>query len=80
MWNEINKEAYMKKVIGLKPLESYTDPDGIQVMSFGRPHILTIWGMPGSKDDDATPIVKCEMNKGSRHDRDWDVQYYEYQP
>lgn len=78
MWGKIDKETYMEKVKGLKPLESYTDPDGTQVMSFGRPHILTIWGLRGNSGEEDSPIVKCEMNKESRHDIEWDTQYFEY--
>lgn len=80
MWNKIDKETYMEKVKGLKPLESYTDLDGTQVMSFGRPRIETIWGISGAGLTNDLPMVKCEMNKESRHDIEWDTQYFEYQP
>lgn len=78
MWQSISKEVYMEKVKGLKPLESYTDPDGILQMSFGKPKIETVWGIRGNSGEDDKPVVKCEMNKESRHDLEWVTEYFEF--
>lgn len=77
-WNKIDKETYMGKVKGLKPIESFTDPDGTMEISCGRPEIVTIWGIVGGKNEDDTPIVKCEQRKENRHQQEWDTEYFEY--
>jgi len=78
MWTTIDKETYMQKVKGLKPIESFTDPDGILAMSCGKPQILTVWGI--SEMGETIPVVKCEQHKDSRHDTDWKTEYFEYNP
>jgi hypothetical protein len=78
MWQNIDKETYMQKVKGLKPIESFTDPDGTMEFSCGRPQIVTIWGTVGTNEEENTPIVKCEMRKESRHQLEWDTEYSEY--
>jgi hypothetical protein len=79
MWNKIEKEAYMQKVVGLKPLESYTDPEGTLPFSCGIPQIETIWGTEGGKEEYDKTVVKCKMTKQNRHQQDWDTEYFEYQ-
>ncbi len=69
----------MEKVNGLKPIESFTDPDGIMEFSYGRPQIVTIWGTVGARNEYDTPIVKCEMRKQDRHQPEWETEYFEYQ-
>jgi hypothetical protein len=78
MWTTIDKKAYAQKVRGLKPLESFTDPDGTMEFSCGKPQIVTIWGIRGNNNEDDTPVVKCEMHKESRHDLEWVTEYFEY--
>ena len=78
MWVKIDKDTYMQKVIGLKPIESYTDPDGTQPFSCGRPQMVTVWGIRGEEEN--TPVVKCEQVKESRHDTEWQTEYSEYKP
>jgi hypothetical protein len=71
MWQEITKDVYMDKVKGLKPIESFSDPDGILPYGYGCPAMDTVWGN-GEKQ-----IVKCEMRKQSRHDVEWQFNYFE---
>jgi len=78
MWVTIDKETYMQKVKGLKPIESFTDPDGTMSFSCGRPQIVTIWGIRGNSNEEDTPIVKCEQRKESRYDIEWQTEYSEY--
>ena len=77
MWVKIDKETYMEKVKGLKPLESYTDPDGTLEMSCGQPQIDTIWGI--NNWPDLQQIVRCTHTKKDRHQLDWDTEYFENQ-
>lgn len=79
MWSKIEKEVYMERVYGLKPLESYTDPDGILSMSCGKPYIETVWGISGAGLTNSLPMLKCEMRKEHRHQQEWDTEYFEYQ-
>lgn len=83
MWQTIDKETYMEKVKGLKPIESFTDPDGTMEFSCGKPQIETIWGTVATVvNEDGEygnqPVVKCEMRKHDRHQKDWDTEYFEY--
>jgi hypothetical protein len=80
MWVTIDKETYMQKVIGLKPIESFTDPDGTMHFSCGRPQIVTIWGTVGVGEEENTPVVKCEQRKEDRHQLEWETEYSEYKP
>lgn len=74
MWVKIDKEIYMEKVNGLKPLSSVTDIDGtLTVIASGRPYIDTIWG----RGDDEQ--LKCVMTKKDRHQLIWDTEYFENQ-
>lgn len=70
MWKAIEKDEYMKKVAGLKPLESFSDADGVLSFGYGVPAMDTIWG------NDSGPLLKCEMRKVDRHQADWDYYYY----
>lgn len=79
MWNKIDRETYMQKVKGLKPIESFSDPDGTLHFGYGKPAMDTIWGIVGTNDQPDQPIVKSEMRKESRHQLDWDTEYFEYQ-
>ena len=80
MWVTIDKETYMQKVKGLRPIESFTDPDGTMQFSCGRPQIVTVWGIVGAKDEDDTPVLKCEQRKENRHQVEWETEYSEYKP
>jgi hypothetical protein len=71
MWHKITKEMYMEKVKGLKPMESFSDPDGVSPIGYGCPAMDTTWGK------DYEEIVKCEMRKQDRHQAEWDYTYYE---
>lgn len=70
MWKAIEKDEYMKKVAGLKPLESFSDPDGVLSFGYGVPAMDTVWG------NDSGPLLKCEMRKDNRHQADWDYSYF----
>jgi hypothetical protein len=78
MWITIDKETYMQKVKGLRPIESCTDPDGTMQFSCGRPQIVTVWGVVGANSEDNTPVVKCEQRKEDRHQVEWETEYSEY--
>lgn len=67
---EITKEEYMTLVKDLKPMFSFSDPDGTSPIGNGRPFMEKIWG------DGATEIVCCEMSKENRHQNHWDYTYY----
>lgn len=70
MWKAIEKDEYMQKVAGLKPLESFSDADGVLSFGYGVPAMDTIWG------NDSGPLLKCEMRKADRHQADWDYFYF----
>lgn len=70
-WQTIDKDTYMKKVVGLRVLESFSDPDGDLPFGYGKPAMDTIWGIG------ETAIVKCEMRKNNRHELNWEYEYFE---
>jgi hypothetical protein len=78
MWKRIDKDTYMKKVKGLKPIEGFSDPDGTLHFGYGKPAMDTIWGIVGKNDEPDQPIVKCEMRKENHRQLDWDIEYFEY--
>jgi len=83
MWQQIDKEIYMEKVKGLTVIESFTDPDGMFEYSCGKPQIETVYGIPATVPNEDgqyenTPVVKCEMIKQDRHQKEWDTKYFEY--
>jgi hypothetical protein len=71
IWTEITKEEYMEMVKDLKPLESFSDPDGVLPYGYGYPAMNTIWG-----NDPDFPVVKCEMRKANRGELEWRYTYY----
>lgn len=71
MTTEITKEEYMGLVKGLKPIESFSDPDGILPFGYGMPAMDTVWGT-----DSEHPVVECQMRKESRHQQDWEYKYF----
>lgn len=75
-WKKIDKDLYMEKVVGLKPIESFSDPDGCLPFGYGHPAMDTIWGVVGDKHD--MPVVKCEMRKENRHQLLWTFEYFEF--
>lgn len=68
----------MELVKDLKPLSSFTDTEGILQSGNGRPCIETTWGVPGKGDVEERQVVKCEMNKESRHEMEWQIEYFEW--
>lgn len=75
MWKEISKDEYMIRVSELKPIESFSDPDGTSPYGHGRPWMETIWGHSSVERD--TGILKCIMSKSDRQQENWNEQYYE---
>ncbi len=72
MWQQIDEVEYMERVVGLKPIESFSDPDGVFSFGYGRPAMDTVWGTDGE------PILKREMRKENRHQLKWDNQYFKF--
>ena len=70
---KVNKETYMEafKQQELKPISSFSDPDGVMPFGYGRPAMDTDWGT----EDSDEPIARCEMRKESRHDKEWEYTY-----
>lgn len=61
----------MEMVNALRPLESFSDPDGVSPCGNGKPSMDTIWG-----NDPGLPVCKCEMRKANRHEIEWKSTYY----
>lgn len=72
MWKPIAKEVYMQQVGELKPMESFSDPDGTSPYGKGYPWMETIWG----RDDEC--ILKCITSKVNRHQQHWDEHYFQH--
>ena len=60
----------------LKPIETFSDPDGILSFGYGKPAMDTIWGI--SDGEESKPILSHEMRKESRHDKEWQYRYFQY--
>ena len=71
MWRPISKEEYMKKVVGLKLVESFSDPTGESNLGKGFPWMETIWGLEYKR------ILKAITSKVSPEQEDWDEHYFE---
>lgn len=72
MWRPITKEVYMQQVGELKPVESFSDPDGTSPLGRGRPWMETIWGLDDKR------ILKCITSKLDRHQQHWDEYYFQH--
>jgi len=55
----------------LKPISSFSDPEGTFPFGYGVPAMDTYWGL--SVEDE--PLAKCEMRKKDRHS-DWEYEYF----
>lgn len=71
----ITRDEFLKLFSGrnLQAMESFTDPDGAFLMSFGKPRMETVWGIDGIK------ICESIATKSDRHQLDWDWEYFEYE-
>lgn len=69
---EVTKTEYMNafKNRELKPIGSFSDPDGVLPFGYGRPAMDTDWGL------DETTVARCEMRKEYRTDTEWNCTYY----
>lgn len=78
MWIETSNEVYAvifaKHKKELAPHSSYTDIDGVQELSFGRPAIITEWGFRNSEN----PLLKIVQTKESQSQQEWDFEFYIY--
>lgn len=72
MWKEITIEEYkaIHDLAKLRPVSSFSDPDGILPYGYGRPAMDTVWG---TEDNE---ILLCEMRKENRHQDKWDFKFY----
>ena len=71
---KVTREEYLK-VFGnyeLKPISSFSDPDGVLSFGYGRPAMDTDWGT----EEEEQPFCRCEMRKESRHQTEWEYTYY----
>ena len=64
------REDFKKQ--NLKPISSFSDPDGAIPFGYGVPAMDTDWGVEGDEE----PIARCEMRKESSHDAEWKYTYY----
>lgn len=60
----------MKEVVGLKPVESFSDPTGESPLGRGFPWMETIWGIDDKR------ILKSITSKVSPEQEDWDAHYF----
>jgi hypothetical protein len=60
----------------LKLIESFSDPDGILSFGYGKPAMDTVYGI--SDGEESKPILRHEMRKESRYDKDWTYRYFQY--
>jgi hypothetical protein len=75
MWKEITRDEYMIRVSELKPIETFSDPEGTSPYGTGRPYMETIWGHSSPERD--VGILKCITSKSDCHQENWDEEYYE---
>jgi len=71
---QVTREEYMAFFKGknLKPISSFSDPDGVLSFGYGCPAMDTDWGT----EDEDEPFARCEMRKESRHDNEWIYTYF----
>lgn len=75
MWKPISKEEYREKVVGLKVVESFSDPTGESPLGRGFPWMETIWGNIGEHED--TRVLKSITSKVNVNQEKWDEHYFE---
>jgi hypothetical protein len=71
MWRPISKEEYMKRVVDLKPVESFSDPTGESPLGRGFPWMQTVWGIEDKR------ILKSITSKVNAEQEKWDEHYFE---
>jgi hypothetical protein len=74
MKKEVSREEYFdffKNNSNLKPISSFSDPDGTSPYGIGRPSMDTDWGVSGTDDVLATH----EMRKEHRNN-EWETRYF----
>lgn len=72
MWRPIKKEDYMSRVPGLKPVESFSDPEGTSPYGRGFPWMETVWG------NEEERILKVITSKIDLDQPKWDEHYFEH--
>ena len=68
----ITRDEYMELVRGLKPMESFSDPEGCSPFGNMRPQMVTVWG------DGERHIVTFKKTKENRHQSEWDYEYFKH--
>lgn len=71
---QVTQEEYMAFFNGkkLKPISSFSDPDGVLPFGYGCPAMDTDWGT----DSEEEPFARCEMRKDDRHQQEWEYTYF----
>lgn len=71
---KVSREIYINefKKHKLKPISSFSDPDGILPFGYGIPAMDTDWGIEGSEKI----IARCEMRKNNSQEENWEYTYY----
>lgn len=71
---EVTREEYItffRGNLNMKPISSFSDPDGIIPFGYGVPAMDTDWGYEPDK-----PLARCEMRKENRDVSHWEYTYY----
>ena len=71
---QVTREEYMAFFKGknLKPISSFSDPEGILSFGYGCPAMDTDWG----NSDEDEPYARCEMRKDHRLQEEWEYTYF----
>lgn len=56
----------------LRPIASFSDPDGTCHFGYGVPAMDTDWGISGTDK----PLARCQMRKENRHSGIWKCEYF----
>lgn len=69
---EVTADEYFAafKKYELKPIGSFSDPDGVISFGYGCPAMDTDWGVG------ELLIARCEMRKEDAHQAAWDFRYF----
>lgn len=68
---ETYKMLYARFRSQLKPISTFSDPDGTSPYGNFRPQMVTVWGF--NNDD---PFIEVHETKESRHADSWDYVCY----
>lgn len=63
---------FFKNNEDLRPIASFSDPDGTCHFGYGVPAVDTDWGISGTDE----PLARCQMRKDNRHSGVWKCEYF----